>query len=638
MSDSTPPVGAERRREGHGRPASPPAIPPELGAAELEAILRSKAFSHSERLRRLLRFTVERTLEGQGDQLKEYLLGVEVFQKGDSFDPRMDPVVRVEFHRLRARLKTHYEGEGRASLLRIEYPKGSYAPIWRRAAAATSLLGRMRAWIGSRKKTVTLALLALATLLVTWLVLPSRISPGKNAPQDTLASIAVLPFTDLSPGRDQEYFCDGITDELINSLGKVESLRVVSRTSVFQFKGGAMDVRKIGRQLNVSAVLEGSVRRAGSRVRITAQLIKVADAYQLWSGAYDREMNDVFTLQEDISRAILRALRVRLPGRLLEGRPGNLDAYNLYLKGRYHWNKRTDVTLGKSIDYFVQAIAADPSWAVSHAALADSYAMVASYGLAPPKEAMLKAKAAAAKALEIDPSLAQAHATLGFIRSFCDWDWPGAEREYQRAIELNPGYATAHQWYSGCLRAMGRLEKAMAEIRRAQDLDPLSVAIGRDLGRVYHASRQYDRAVEQYRSVLELDPNFPSVYLHLAMAYAAKGMHKEALAALRKARTLPGGNPVITGALGYCYGLSGNRAEAAKLLAELSAVSRQRYVSPISRALIYIGLGDRDQAFRWLDHACDARDPWLAWLNADPVFDSLRSDARYPLLLKRVGL
>jgi serine/threonine-protein kinase len=599
-------------------------IPAESVEEELRRILRSKAFSHSERLSQLLRFTIERALQGEADHLKEYVLGVEALQKGEGFDPRMDPAVRVEFHRLREKLKSYYDGEGRESRLRIEYPKGSYAPVFKVAA-----LGRpKRLWL------ILTAAAVLTAAVVAWLALSRRAGTGKPP----LTSIAVLPFANFSPEQDQDYFCDGMTDALINALAKVEGLRVVSRTSAFEFKRKAKDIRRIGEQLSVGSVLEGSVQRVGNKVRITAQLIKVADGYHLWSGTYAREMEDVFALQEEISQAIVNALRARLPGRLVAAQTGNLEAYNVYLKGRYHWNKRTEGDLRRSVEYFQQAIAADPHWAVSYAALSDSYVMLASYGAVAPKEAMPKAKKAAEKALAVDPALADAHAALGFVRSFYEWDWPGAEHAYQRAIELNPGYATARHWYSGCLRAMGRLEEAMTEIKRAQELDPLSVAIGRDLGRVYHLRRQYDQAIEQYRRVLELDPNFPSGYLHLGMAYEGKLRYEEALAAFQKAQTLPGGNPLILGASGHCYAASGNLAEARRALTELDELSRRRYVAPISRALIYIGLGDRDRAFQWLEKACEERDPWLAWLNVEPVFDSLRSDPRFPRLLRRVGL
>ncbi len=604
------------------------AVDAESVRAHLEKVLACGAFTHAGRLSRLLRFAVEQVIAGRGDELKEYVIGVSVFAKGESFDPRIDPGVRVETHRLRAKLKRYYESEGKDDPVRIELPKGSYAPVFTRRPAP-------RRWARRKALAAAAALLVLAAG-VYWAA-TQRDRP-RSEPAGEISSIAVLPFANLSADEDQEIFCDGITEELINTLSKVEGLRVISRTSAFQFKGKASDVREVGRRLNVGAVLEGSVRKAGATLRITAQLVKAADGYHLWSGAYEREIKDVFAVQEEISRSIANALRVRLTRSLAESRTTDVEAYNFYLKGRYHWNKRTEEGLRRSIEYFEQSIARDRKWAVSHAALADSYALLASYGVVAPAEAMKKAKEAASEALRLDETMAQAHATLGFVRSFREWDWRAAEQEYKRAIELNPGYATARQWYAGCLRAVGRTDEALAEMKRAQELDPLSLAAGRDLGRVFLSMRQYERAVEQYRKVLELEPNFPSAYMHLGMAYEEMRMHREAVEALEKARSLPGASPLVLGALGRAYAVSGRRGEAERLLGELESLSRRRHVSPVSRAFISIGLDDKDRALEWLERACAEHDPWIAWLKADPVFDTLRADPRFQRLLRKVGL
>jgi tetratricopeptide (TPR) repeat protein len=294
--------------------------------------------------------------------------------------------------------------------------------------------------------------------------------------------------------------------------------------------------------------------------------------------------------------------------------------------------------LNKSIESFERAVALDPKFALAYAALADSRALLASYGLSPPRQIMPKAKAAAVQALELDEGLGEAHASLAFVRFLYEWDWQGAERSYKRASELNPGYAIMHHWYAGYLRARGRLDEALAESRQAQALDPLSPAIGRDLGRVFHCQRRYDQAIEQYRKTLELEPGFPSGYLHLGLAYAQKAMYPEAVAACQKARELRGANPLTLAGLGYCYGRWGQRDKAEELLAELKRVSAQKYVSAFDLALIHIGLDQKDQAFEWLDRAREDRDGWLVWLNADPVFDSLRPDPRFAALLKKVGL
>ncbi|MDA2929903.1 hypothetical protein MYX84_08150, partial [Acidobacteria bacterium AH-259-O06] len=621
---------------------------------ELEKILASQHFAHAERSSLFLRFIVERAIQGEADTLKEYVLGLEVFDRKDSFDQRTDPVVRVGARRLRARLNAYYETEGRDDPILIECKKGSYVPTFQRRDSQQL---RIRAWIRSVSgwKMGTLMMAIFLVAVASWWVATEYFSPPLRLKPDTgtqsrekpvasdveRPSLVVLPFVDLSPQKDQEYFCDGMTEELISVLARVPGLRVVSRTSAFQFKGKTHDVRNIGEQLNVSAVLEGSVRKAGTRLRITTQLINARDGYHLWSGTYEREMEDTFAIQDEISRSIVSALRVRLAEEsstgLVKRYTDNLEAYNLYLKGRYFQNNRSEEGLRKGIDYFEQAITKDPNYALAYAGLADSYALLASYGIASPNEVIPKAKTEAERALTIDDSLAEAHASLGFIRQFYDWDWEGAEREYWRAIELNPGNATAHHWYSGCLRAMGRLDEAMVEIKHAQALDPLSAAINRDVGRTYRSSRQHDQAIEEYKKTLEVAPNFASGYAHLGMAYTEKSMYEEAVAALQKARSLPGANPLVVGVLGYCYALLGKGNKAQQLLDELKERSERRYVSPISIVLIYIGLGEKDRAFEWLEKAHEERDRWLAWLKVDPVFDSLRSDPRFRVLLNKVG-
>ncbi len=645
------------------RNGQPPPPSPELSAeairAQLEKILASSAFQRAERLSRFLRFTVEEAVEGRGDQLKEYVVGVEVFQRRETYDPRIDAVVRVEARRLRSRLKRYYETEGRNDPLWIDFPLGSYVPVFQKREPATSqgpppLASRLRrGW----KALAWAAAALLAVAAAYWLAAPSwrarfprQQSAAGGAPQRAetaaapaeLSSIAILPFTDLSPEKDQEYFCDGMTDELISALTKVEGLRVLSQASAFQLKRRTDEPRQIGEQLRVASVLKGSVRKAGGRLRITAQLISVSDGSYLWSETYERQMKDLFAVQDEISRAIVERLRIQLgqerPRRLVSVSTRSPEAHNLYLQGRYYWNQRTERGLQKSIEYFEQAIALDPGFALAHAALADSNALLASYGLLPPREVMPKAKAAALEALQLDPAMGEAYAALGFVRSFYEWDWGEGERAYRRALELNPGYATVHHWYSGYLRAVGRLEEALAQIQRAQMLDPLSPAIGRDRGRILLSMRRYDQAVEQYRKTLELDPNFPSGYLHLGLAYEQKALYQDAVAACQKARALPGSNPLTLAGLGHCYARWGKKDRARKLLAELEQLARRRYVPAFDIALIHIGLDDRDRAFHWLEQAYRDHDGWLVWLKVDPLFDSLRSDPRFIALLKKLGL
>jgi len=621
----------------------------------------SRAFFRSERMIRFLRYAVEQAAKGQGDKLKEYTLGVEVFDRRESYDPRIDAVVRVEARRVRGKLAEYYETEGRLDPVLIELPKGSYVPVFRRreihAERGTGFKSRLRSWF-DWKRIVLALVLVLVGLAAYWLATPSRsgfffLKRGKTdiaerrsemavPSRGPFSSILALPFVDLSPQKDQEYICDGMTDELISGLTKVDGLRVLSQFSAFQFKGKVQEVRQIGELLNVDTVLKGSVRRAGNQLRVTAQLINMADGYYLWSETYERDMKDLFAIQKEISRAIVDALRFRLAGeqyeRLARAYTASPKAYDLHLKGRYYWNKRTEVGLRQSVEYFQQAVVEDPNYALGYAALADAYALLASYGLSSPKEVMLKAKAAALKALEIDDTLGEAHGSLGFVKSFYDWEWLEAEREYKRALELNPGYATGHQWYSSYLRATGHFNEALEEMKRAQELDPLSPAIGRDFGRIYSSMRRHEQAIEQYRKTLDLNPGFPSGYLHLGLAYQHMARYDEAIAALQKARALPGGNPLIVAGLGQCYAQMGNRVKAQQLLGELVEQSKRRYVPAVDIALIHIGLGEKDRAFQWLEKAYEDHDGWLAWLKVDPVFDGLRQDPRFFTLLAKVHL
>jgi serine/threonine-protein kinase len=630
-------AGAGQPNRKEGQPAAAAEIPAEAARAQLQKILSSETFVRAERLSRFLRFAVEQTLEGQGDKLKEYVVGVEVFQRQQDFDPRIDAVVRVEARRLRAHLMKYYETEGRDDPVRIDFPKGAYVPVfearrWRPAGRRyTQVMGLLLA---------LLLLVAGGWLAVTsWRARSTRQGPAHTGPP--LSSVLILPFADLSPQHDQEYFCDGITDELISALTKVEGLRVLSQASAFQFKGKADDLSRIAEQLQVGAVLRGSVRREDSRLRVTAQLIRAGDGAYLWSETFERAMKDLFAIQDEISRAVVQRLQVQLAGerrRLVRPYTENQEAHNLYLQGRHYWNQRTEDGLNKSIESFERAVALDPKFALAYAALADSRALLASYGLSPPRQIMPKAREAAVRALELDEGLGEAHASLAFVRFLYEWDWQGAEKAYKRASELNPGYAIMHHWYAGYLRAMGRLDEALAESRQAQALDPLSPAIGRDLGRIFHCQRRYDQAIEQYRKTLELEPGFPSGYLHLGMAYAQKAMYPEAVAACQKARELRGANPLTLAGLGYCYGRWGKRDKAQELLVELKRLSAQKYVSAFDLALIHIGLDQKDEAFERLDKAREDRDGWLVWLNVDPVFDSLRPDPRFAALLKKVGL
>jgi TolB-like protein/Tfp pilus assembly protein PilF len=452
-----------------------------------------------------------------------------------------------------------------------------------------------------------------------------------------------LPFVNISADQENDYFCDGLAEEVLNALAKIEGLKVVARTSAFSFKHKDVDVREIGRQLGVGAVLEGSVRKADSHLRITAQLINAADGYRLWSGQYDRQLEDVFGVQDEISLAIVEGLKLKLLGEdrvaLLKKYTDNADAYHHYLKGRYHQNKWTSDGIRKSVEHFHQAIAIDPDYALAHAGLADSYASLGAanaFGLSVVETASI-ARAAAIRALEIDNTLAEAHSSLGLVRLNFEWDWDGAEDAFKHAIELNPNYASAYHWYSHLLIARARFDESLAVSKRALELSPLDLELNIHLAWHYYFAHEYDRTLEIARKTLERNPMFSEAHWFTGWAYEGKGQYEEAIAAYQQSRLVREKHELLAW-LGHAYALSGNKAEALKLLDELNDESSQRYISPYWIAIVYLGLDYKDETFEYLRKAFDERNAWLVYLNVNPIFDSLRSDARFEELLKRIGL
>jgi serine/threonine-protein kinase len=455
-------------------------------------------------------------------------------------------------------------------------------------------------------------------------------------------AIAVLPFVNASQDPDAEYLSDGITDELIYALGKVDGLRVISRTSVFALKGEHRDIRATGALLNVAAVLEGTVRTAGRRLRITAQLTDVLNGRLLWSERYDREMEDVFAIQDEIARTIVSTLRHTLLGDIGEpSRPRyteSVTAYSLYLRGRYHWNRRSKEGIAEAIKHFEAAIAEDPGFALAYSGLADAYALHIDYRGLTVAGGMDRAKAEARKALELDESLAEAHTSLGWVTFIYDWDWEAAAREFIRALTLNPAYATAHQWYAWLLAAMGRLEEALAQTRTAVELDPISVPIRRGLGWLYYYARQPDPAVMHLRRAIAMDPTSTENHRLLALAQMQRSSQEDAMRAVREALVLAPQSAYCLGTLGYLEGVRGRTDRTRQALGQLQALAGERYVSPVAFVMAHVGLGDVDGAFHWLAEAYEERRGWLAYLNVEPVFDLLRSDERFPALLRKVGL
>ncbi|HMA41707.1 MAG TPA: protein kinase, partial [Gemmatimonadales bacterium] len=439
-----------------------------------------------------------------------------------------------------------------------------------------------------------------------------------RAPFGLARFIAVLPFANASPEPGTEYLSDGITDELINALTKVEGLRVASRTSVFALKGKPQDVRATGALLGVSAVLEGTVRQAGDRLRVTASLTATDDGRQLWSERYDRPVGDVFAIQDDIAHTIVTTLRATYLADLAEPAPTqhteSLEAYGLYLKGRYSWSKRSLTGAAEAIKYFEQAIVADPRYALAYAGLADAYALQVDYRGAPVREGFELAKRYARQALALDPTLAEVHSSLGWVLFIYDWDWDAATAAFQRALELDPGYATAHQWYSFVVMTQRSIDLALVEGHTALELDPASTSIRRSLGWLYYYARRYDDALRHLRRAIAMDPTSEENYRMLGRVHTQRGEYSEAERALREAVSLSPETAYATGALGYLYAVRGDRAAAERIVAELEAHRKTGYVSPVAICMVYAGLGMADEVFAWLERAYEERRGWLAYL------------------------
>ncbi len=457
-------------------------------------------------------------------------------------------------------------------------------------------------------------------------------------------SIAVLPFLNMSGDLEQEYFCDGITEELINSLTQIRNLRVIARTSSFAFKGKQEDIREIGKKLNVETLLEGSVRKSGNRLRITAQLVDVADGSHLWSDRFDREMEDVFMIQDEISLAIVDKLKVKLLGEekagLVKRFTENLEAYNFYLKGRYFCrNKRTQKGLNKSLEYYQKAIEKDPEFALAYAGSANTYMFLGWFKYLPPEVAYPKMKENALKALDVDNTISQAHSAIAWVKDFYEWDWIGAERELKQAIALNPSDADARHKYSHLLTENGHFDESIAEMNLALELEPLAIDIHACSGMNLYLARRYEEAIEQLERAIELDPNFYDPHGWLGMAYVQTDRHEEAVGILQKAESFPEIRTRMIAAQGYAYAISGNRDKANERLKEVTEISKKWSVEPYFIAWIYAGLGKKDRAMDFLYKASEEHSSFMRMtIKVDPWFDTLHSYPRYIALLKKIGL
>ena len=467
---------------------------------------------------------------------------------------------------------------------------------------------------------------------------PERGHFGETLPR----SIAVLPFVNASPDAENEYLSDGITDELIDALAKVHGLRVASRTSVFALKGKPNDVRAIGALLGASVVLEGTVRKSGTRLRITAQLSSADDGRLLWSQRYDRTLHDVFEIQDEIARTIVGTLRATTLADLGEPEPvrrtDSVTAYGLYLRGRYAWNSRTQVGVAEAIRYFEQAITEDPRYALAYTGLADSYALQVDYRSIPAAEGLERAKSYAQTALAIDDSLAEAHASLAWVLFILEWTWEEAARAFQRAIELDPRYATAHQWYAFLLAALGRTEESLVEAHAAQELDPASVSVRRSLAWIYVYARRWERARHHLERAIAMNPLAEETYRVLGLTLALEGRLDEAERALREAVTMEGSGTYTQATLGYVLARSGQADEARAILAALERQRQTGYVSPVSFATIHLGFGDTEAALDWTERAFEDRRGWMAYLRVNPIFDPVRGHPRFEALCEAMRL
>ena len=488
------------------------------------------------------------------------------------------------------------------------------------------------------RRTMTIAgcSLALASVvLVAWLVQSRGASPA-------IRSVAVLPLENLSGDPSQEYFADGMTDQLIATLGQISALRVISRTSVMGYKGARKPLPQIARELNVDAVIEGTITRSGGRVRITAQLIEGALDKHVWAQSYDGDLRDTLALQSQVARAIADEIRVNIQPQehaaLKNVKAVNPEAYEAYLKGRYFWNRRTADGLNKAKAYFDEAIAKAPDYAQAYSGLADTYALLGDwqYGVMASREALPAAKAAAIKALELDSGLGEAHTSLGFALSGFDWDWAAAEKEFRRAIDLNPGYATAHHWYAWHLSLMGRHGEAIAEMRKARSLDPLSLIINVDLAEILLIAHFYDESLQQSRRTIDIDPAFALAHNQLAEAYLQKHMRDDAIAEFQKAVQLSESSPICAANLARAYAAAGRNAEAGQLLTALKQRANPAYSNATEIAMVYAALGDKAQAMTWLERGYDER--FNPGVLLRPGFDSLRADPRFQAMVGRVGL
>lgn len=577
---------------------------PEAIRKQLDRINSSHAFQQVDRLKRFLTFVVEEAASGRADCLKEFVIGAEVFDKGSSFDPRTDPIVRVQARRLRTRLARYYQEEGTDDQLIIDLPRGGYAPMFHHREAPPP------------KKTLSL-------------VLASR------------NTISVLPFADHSPGQDLDFLCQGLRQELVHQLVGCEDLRVLSWDPA---RAGLPSLKESAAKLDVAMLVGGSIRRSGNKLRITVELIDGSSGCYLWSEAYDRGMKDVLDVQAEIARAVVLKISSGIssgnsqPRATRRGRE-NLAARNLYIQGRYHIEQRTEDGLRKAVDFFERAIAEDSQYAEAFSGLSDAWVLLGHYGVFAPVEVWNKAASNAASAVMLNSESAEAHASLAHVKSTQDWDWAGSEVEFQRAFRLDPRYSTARHWYAiSCLTPMGRLDEALQEIATAQAIDPTSSIIARDFAAIRCFAGDSEGALEQIDLTIALNPYFSPAYMTLGTIQEQRGDMEEALAAFQRAVQLSPTSPRMQSGLARCFAIAGKPGPAAKIRDELLKLSESSYVSPFEFASIAFAMGEIDCGFEWLTKSFQNRCFEILLLRVDPRFHPFRSDPRFQSLCRQLGL
>jgi TolB-like protein/Tfp pilus assembly protein PilF len=630
-------ANSEARREDRSSEAD--ALPPNAIRSQLDKILSSPSFVNSPQLCRFLRFVVEQEITGRGDQVKEYVVGIEVLGKDEAFDPRIDTGVRTEARRLRRKLTEYYQTAGLTGTIEIDLPKGSYRPVFRMRTAAAPPPAEPPVTAAavpakSRRAWLAAACLPIAGLVIFW---PSARVRAPEPRDSSQPSIAVLPLENLSADPEQEYFSDGMTDALITSLTGIHGLRVISRTSVLQYKRVKKPLPEIARQLGVDYVVEGTVLRVGERVRITTQLIAARNERHLWADAFDRDRGDILLLQSELARTIAGQIDSRIMPKeppLPRAAPISPEAQDDYLRGRYNWDTRRQDELVKSVEYFERAIAKEPRYALAYAGLSDSLSVLSGRATGPDRKRLLdQAREAAKKAIALDDRLSDAHASLAV--SSWDWNWEESEREFRRALELSPGNATAHHWYAELLACTGRVDEALIEARRAVELNPLSPSPNETLGGILYTGRQYDRAIQHLQRAIQAFPDFVPNYAMLGLAYEAKGMHKEAIDVLEKGLKLTGGAPTLAVLLAHAHAGAGDKSQAGQLLKEFS---NRKDITPIAFAVAYMDVGDKDRAFEWFGKGVEEHSMFIDELKVEPMYDSLRSDPRFTALLRKMRL